>query len=145
MPLGNIPPPPHCDLEARPCVALPYSGSAIHSPSNTHKRHTHCLCDTHSVHIFTGLDTQTHTHNVGNTQGNSHWGLPPPPHALIPIAEGALCIHWLIGQQPRRGRERLVGGGRWRQQETEGLQRKGDRQIEEEEIRFAEGQRRHIQ
>lgn len=144
MPLGNILPLPHCDLEARPCVALPYSGSAIHSPSNTHKRHTHCLCDTHSVHIFTGLDTQTHTHNVGNTQGNSHWGLPPhPTHSYQ--SQRVLCAFtdWL-GSNRGEG-ERLVGGGRWRQQETEGLQRKGDRQIEEEEIRFAEGQRRHIQ
>lgn len=56
--------PTSCDLAARPCVALPYSGSAIHSPS---RRLTHCLCDTHSVHIFTDPDTYT-THRETLTE-----------------------------------------------------------------------------
>lgn len=52
-------PPLSTDLAACPSMESPYCVSAIRYPSNkrTHT-HTHCLCDTHSVHIFTD------THNA---------------------------------------------------------------------------------
>lgn len=104
MPLGNSHP-PRCDLAARPCVALPYSGSAIHSPSNQHKRHTHCLCDTHSVHFFT--DPHTHTHTVGKLLLR-----PAPPHTHTNCRK--CFVHSLTGQllKRERGREREAGGRR---------------------------------
>ena len=86
-------------------IALQRLSSLLSQQHAQKHTHTHCLCDTHSVHIFTDLDSHTHTVTHipwGKARGNSH---PPPTHS-IPIAESALCIHWLTGQLVKRGREK---------------------------------------
>lgn len=70
--------PPRSDLAARPCVALPYSASAVLSPSAKHKKthtlslwHTFCayfhrpgLSHTHRhTHTHTWTSMHTHTHS----------------------------------------------------------------------------------
>lgn len=91
MPVGNAPSPPRPDLAACPRVALPYICSAIHT-KDTHMRvcvrrrtHTHCLCDIHSVHIFSGLETHI------MTSPNTHTHI----HTLIHTNPRGCIVHWL--------------------------------------------------
>lgn len=113
MPVGNAPSPPRPDLAACPRVALPYICSAIHT-KDTHMRvcvrrrtHTHCLCDIHSVHIFSGLET--HIMTSPNTHTHTY------TLSYIPILEGVLCIDWAATGES----ERETGGRRERETERE--------------------------
>lgn len=145
---GQIPPHPPASVTLKPvpvwhCLTV----AQQYILPGTQTKDAHIVFVTHILCIFSL--PWTHTHSVGSTHRETLTEAPPHTHTyiLIPIAEGALCILWLIGQLLRRGRERLVGGGRWRQRERDrGIaKKKRQRQIEQEQIRFAEGQQRHIQ
>lgn len=102
-----------------PC-SLSLPGIALQWLSNTlseqHTRKTHTLSLWHTFYAY---------FHIGKLSLR-----PAPPHTHTHThsyqSQRVLCAFtdWLGSDW--RERERLVGGGRWRQQETEGLQRQAD-------------------
>lgn len=117
-------PPLSTDLAACPSMESPYCVSAIRYPSNKRARtHTHIVYVTHILCIFSLTHT---THKNAITEA-----CPPNPYTLIPIAESALCIHWLAGQLLER--ESKTGGRGKMETARHRNIRKRSRQIEKKE------------
>lgn len=94
-------------------------------PATNAHTHTHIVYVTHILCIFSLTHT---THKNAITEA-----CPPNPYTLIPIAESALCIHWLAGQLLKRERESKTGGRGKMETARHRNIRKRSRQIEKKE------------
>lgn len=86
-----------CDLAARPPVALPYSGSAIHYPmqAEKHTQDTHIVFVAHILCIYSLTQTHTHTQSIGK---HTLRPAPPPPPTHTHTNRRECFVHSLTGQ-----------------------------------------------
>lgn len=113
-------PPLSTDLAACPSMESPYCVSAIRYPSNK-RAHTH----THTLSMWHTFCAYFHWHTQHIRTLSLRPAPPTPTHSYQ--SQRVLCAFtdWLGSYW--RERARLVGGGRWRQQDTEILEREADR------------------